>query len=213
MFHVSSKRRPAFTLIELLVVIAIIAVLIGLLLPAVQKVREAAARMDCSNKLKQLGLACHSYDSAHGHLPPGYLGPVPNERYYDADRDRIQHAGLLVYLLPYVEQENVHRQILADVPTIFDPNTTAPAWAYGYGPFDFQDPDVPPSLWNGTGRGYPKAANATIKTYLCPSDPGVSGTRVLDGAVFNMAPPYYFYCIRHDRWLNRRGGKRLRRRQ
>src|SRR5438105_2512858 len=104
------KRRDGFTLIELLVVIAIIAVLIGLLLPAVQKVREAANRMSCQNNLKQIGLACHAYDSTHGQFPPGYLGPIPNEREYGADVDRMQHAGLLVYLLPYVEQENLYRQ-------------------------------------------------------------------------------------------------------
>ncbi|MCI0464795.1 MAG: DUF1559 domain-containing protein [Gemmataceae bacterium] len=104
------RKRAGFTLIELLVVIAIIAILIGLLLPAVQKVREAAARSSCQNNLKQLGLGLHAYHDANKKFPPGaqeFVFPKPNPTNAAAN---IRGTSWIVFVLPYIEQAPLYKR-------------------------------------------------------------------------------------------------------
>ncbi len=114
---VRSRARRGFTLIELLVVIAIIAVLIGLLLPAVQKVREAANRMACSNNLKQIGLALHNFENVNSFFPPGYVnraGGMPQVGVPDVRPAQALEHGWVVFVLPYLEQDALFRQYRLD---------------------------------------------------------------------------------------------------
>jgi len=157
------KIRAAFTLIELLVVIAIIAILIGLLLPAVQKVREAAARMACSNNLKQIGLAAHNYAGAYdGKLPSNMTvisDPSVNYPNYPSFKGNIvaPYGSYLTQLLPYLEQGNIYNQFNLTVN------------------------------WCDTAQNRAAASNV-VKVFNCPSTPH-NGRTILtkgsDGTTFN----------------------------
>jgi prepilin-type N-terminal cleavage/methylation domain-containing protein/prepilin-type processing-associated H-X9-DG protein len=148
------RRRFAFTLIELLVVIAIIAILIGLLLPAVQKVREAASRIQCQNNLHQIALAVHNYHDARSQFPfgkgPNYRGQVPNVPIYPRWSPHSQ-------LLPYLEQDNLYRSI----DFTFPPETPGME-----GPVVNFMP-----AWQNPGRVNATACRTVVKGFLCPSDP------------------------------------------
>jgi prepilin-type N-terminal cleavage/methylation domain-containing protein len=163
--HRARLRPGGFTLVELLVVIAIIAVLIGLLVPAVQKVREAANRTDCLDNLHQLGLASHNMHDTHHKLPP-LLGPYPTGReFVNTSGDSRGANGPpwgnpFYYMLPFMEQDPMWKQT-------YDPNFDGNLSQPGYRPW-----------LNGTYQ-------RTIKSYLCKSDPSLTG----DGTSPVRVPP------------------------
>jgi prepilin-type N-terminal cleavage/methylation domain-containing protein/prepilin-type processing-associated H-X9-DG protein len=150
------KKRRGFTLIELLVVIAIIAILIGLLLPAVQKVREAAARSRCQNSLHQMGLAALNYETTNGYLPPQHGGVVINTIAYTND------ASPQALILPYIEQSSKYAQFNFNYFTWNDA-AAAPTL-----------PASPTTADPNTGVQHPVnyyARSQDIAIYICPSDP------------------------------------------
>jgi prepilin-type processing-associated H-X9-DG protein len=157
MRHHREDGRLAFTLIELLVMIAIIAVLMGLLLPAVQKVREAAARAQCLNNLKQIGLACHNYHDAQLSFPPGYRA---SGLYADGATDTAPGWGWSAFLLPYLEQGNLSARINFGLPIEATANAAAQAVLKIY----LCPSDLPPA----TAFAVPDAFGATV-TLAAPS--------------------------------------------
>jgi prepilin-type N-terminal cleavage/methylation domain-containing protein len=197
-----SLSRSAFTLIELLVVIAIIAVLIGLLLPAVQKVREAAARAKCSNNLKQIALACHNYESANQKLPPagkGY-GWCTSAAGGTGDTAILNMNGM-VLLLPYIEQNALYSKL--NINGAFSNQNTGYCCSLTG---NLNGTLAGDATTNGNGA----LMSTVISTFVCPSDNNnrtepASGPYGPGGSLTGALSNYDFIASRSDSGLGANG--------
>jgi prepilin-type N-terminal cleavage/methylation domain-containing protein len=173
-----SRRRIGFTLVELLVVIAIIGILVGLLLPAVQAAREAARRMQCTNNLKQIGLAIYNYESSYKKIPPGsgfYGGTVvylaaPNDRFGGADQNR---SHLLARILPFMEQQALYQEFNNDI---------------------FPTDDARISV-SGSTAGGELLRGIKVPAYICPSDNNNPFAVTINGRAGNVQPANYAFSM------------------
>jgi hypothetical protein len=215
------RNRPGLTLFQLLVVLVLLAILVGLFLPAVQKLRESSTRIQCINNLKQIGLATHNYQSTFNQMPPGYLGPLPLDNTPGSDfacQKDGQQIGVLAYLLPYLEQDAIYRQ-LEDPAAVKDgkgpgTQTLFDIRSRGYGddttvrgPLKSSpDPRYPggASQW-WLSRNNRKMAAVNVKTFVCPVNQGqgpattsaavttsvllqINGKRT--AVVYSLSPPF-----------------------
>jgi prepilin-type N-terminal cleavage/methylation domain-containing protein len=163
------SERRGFTLIELLVVIAIIALLMALLLPAIQKVREAANKMLCASNLRQIATAAHNYHNDYNKLPPGYYGAVKSNTgsTLPVDFNRGPNIGVLAILLPYLEQDNLFK--LLSTPQMTYP-TVGPASTTGVPPLNITMNAEYAPWWTALNNVQPGTAQAQLKMFQCPSD-------------------------------------------
>jgi prepilin-type N-terminal cleavage/methylation domain-containing protein/prepilin-type processing-associated H-X9-DG protein len=189
------ELRRGFTLVELLVVIAIIGILLALVLPAIQRVREAANRMLCASNLRQIGVAAHHYHNDYGRLPPGYFGPMRRNGGTDvtpaSDPNRGPWVGCLVTLLPYLEQDALQRNLWRTTLN-YPPGAPQPVGT----PIELVLQVERHGWWTALGNVQGNTGQVRLKMFKCPSDTvdedteegAVMATHVANGYIIGLHP-------------------------